>query len=91
MLATIIEIALAALVLVGIINEDKLIAWERRTIDKVLDFFAWCCAQAIIAYRKIKRAACSDFGRKLQATSKATTYSGHSNSNTAAEICQIKE
>lgn len=40
MLATIIEIGLVTLVLVGIANEDKLQAWEENHISKVRSFFA---------------------------------------------------
>lgn len=48
MLATIIEIALVALVLIGIIKEEKLIAWE----DKVFDKIAETIARFVVAHRK---------------------------------------
>lgn len=48
MLATIIEIALVTLVLIGIVKKEKLIALE----DKVLDKIAQIIAKVIIAYRK---------------------------------------
>lgn len=47
---TIFEIALTALVLFAILKEEKLIALE----DKVLDFFAWCCAWVIYGFRYTK-------------------------------------
>lgn len=48
MLATIIEIVLAALVLVGIVKEEKLIEFE----DKVLDSIANSIAKVIVARRR---------------------------------------
>ena len=48
MLATIIEITLVALVLIGIVKEDKLIAFE----DKVLDSLANSIAKVIVARRR---------------------------------------
>lgn len=54
MAVTAIEIILVVLAMIGIIHEEELIAWERRAADKVIDFFAWCCAQFINAYRYIK-------------------------------------
>ena len=54
MAATIIEIILVALVLIAIIKEEQLIAWERKAGEKVLDFFVWCCAQVINGYRYAK-------------------------------------
>ena len=48
MTATIIEIALATLVLIGIIKEEKLIAFE----DKVLDAAAKAIAKVIVARRR---------------------------------------
>lgn len=54
MTATIIEIILTALVLIAIIKEEQLIAWERKAAEKFLDFFAWCCAEVIIGLRYIK-------------------------------------
>ena len=48
MIATIIEIGLATLVLIGIIKEEKLIAFE----DKVLDKAAQAIAKVIIARRR---------------------------------------
>lgn len=48
MLATIIEIALVTLVLIGIVKEEKLIAWE----DKVLDKIAETIAKVIVSLRK---------------------------------------
>ena len=48
MLATIIEIALVALVLIGIVKEEKLIAWE----DKVLDKAAEAIAKVMVAHRR---------------------------------------
>ena len=47
---TLFEIALTALVLFAILKEEKLIALE----DKVLDFFAWCCAWVIYGVRYAK-------------------------------------
>ena len=91
MTATIIEIALSVLILIAILKEDKLKAWEDRTKEKVLDFLAWCCAQVIVARRKIRKAACSFRPKTLQATNKTTTYSGQFDSITAAAICQTKE
>lgn len=54
MTETIIEIVLFVLILIALKNEDKLIAWERRVADKVLDFFAFCCACVIFCYRYTK-------------------------------------
>ncbi len=48
MLATIIEIVLVALVLVGIVKEEKLIEFE----DKVLDSIANSIAKVIVARRR---------------------------------------
>ncbi|MBQ2964128.1 MAG: hypothetical protein IJE14_05650 [Clostridia bacterium] len=48
MTATIIEIGLVSLVLIGIIKEEKLIAFE----DKVLDVAAKAIAKVIIARRR---------------------------------------
>ena len=48
MIATIIEIGLATLVLIGIIKEEKLIAWE----DKMLDKAAKAIAKIILARRR---------------------------------------
>ena len=48
MLATIIEIVLEALVLVGIVKEEKLIEFE----DKVLDSIANSIAKVIVARRR---------------------------------------
>ena len=48
MLATIIEIALVTLVLVGIVKEEKLIAFE----DKILDKAAESIAKVIVARRR---------------------------------------
>ena len=48
MSATIIEIALVILVLIGIVKEEKLIAWE----DKVLDKVAEAIAKVIVARRR---------------------------------------
>ena len=48
MTATIIEIALVTLVLIGIVKEEKLIAWE----DKMLDKAAEAIAKVIVARRR---------------------------------------
>ncbi len=48
MLATIIEIALVTLVLIGIVKEEKLIAFE----DKILDKAAESIAKVIVARRR---------------------------------------
>lgn len=48
MTATIIEIILAALVLVGIVKEEKLVEFE----DKVLDSIANSIAKVIVARRR---------------------------------------
>ena len=48
MVATIIEIALVTLVLIGIVKEEKLIAFE----DKILDNAAEAVAKVIIARRR---------------------------------------
>lgn len=48
MIATIIEIGLATLVLIGIVKEEKLIAFE----DKVLDAAAKAIAKVIVARRR---------------------------------------
>ena len=48
MLATIIEIALVTLVLIGIVKEEKLIEFE----DKILDKVAELIAKVIVARRK---------------------------------------
>ena len=48
MLATIIEIALVTLVLIGIVKEEKLIAWEDRVLDKVAE----AIAKVIVARRR---------------------------------------
>lgn len=48
MLATLIEIGLVTLVLIGIIKEEKLIAFE----DKVLDAAAKAIAKVIVARRR---------------------------------------
>ena len=48
MLATIIEIALVVLVLVGIAKEEKLIAFEEKVLDALANFIA----KVIVAYRK---------------------------------------
>ena len=48
MLATVIEIVLVALVLVGIVKEDKLIEFE----DRVLDSLANSIAKVIVARRR---------------------------------------
>ncbi len=48
MTATIIEIGLVTLVLIGIIKEEKLIAFE----DKVLDAAAKAIAKVIVARRR---------------------------------------
>lgn len=90
MTATIIEIALSVLILIAILKEDKLKAWEDRTKEKVLDSLAWCCAQVILSHRRIRKAACSFRPKLLQATH-TTTYSGQFDSITAAAICQTKE
>lgn len=54
MIATIIEIILVAVILIALVNEDRLIAWEDRVKEKVLDFFAFCCAEIILGCRYIK-------------------------------------
>lgn len=48
MVATIIEIALVTLVLIGIVKEEKLIAFE----DKILDKAAESIAKIIVARRR---------------------------------------
>ncbi len=48
MLATIIEIALMVLMLVGIVKEEKLIAFE----DKILDSIANSIAKVIVSRRR---------------------------------------
>ena len=48
MVATIIEIALVTLVLIGIVKEEKLIAFE----DKILDKAAESIAKVIVARRR---------------------------------------
>ena len=48
MTATIIEIAIVTLVLVGIIKEEKLIAWEDKVLDKIARFIA----KVIVAHRR---------------------------------------
>lgn len=48
MIATIIEIGLVTLVLIGIVKEEKLIAWEDRMLDKA----AKAIAKIILARRR---------------------------------------
>ncbi len=48
MFATIIEITLTALVLIGIVKEEKLIAFE----DRILDSIANSIAKVIVARRR---------------------------------------
>lgn len=48
MLATIIEITLVSLVLIGIVKEEKLIAFE----DKILDKMAQRIAAVIVRHRR---------------------------------------
>lgn len=48
MIATIIEISLVSLVLLGIVKEEKLIAFE----DKILDKMAASIAKVIVKHRR---------------------------------------
>ena len=50
MIATIIEIALVVLVLIGIVKEEKLIAWEDKVLDKIARFIA----KVIVAHRRME-------------------------------------
>ena len=52
MLATILECLAFALVLVGIRHEEKLIAFEDKVAEFVLDRTAYYIAKIIVAYRK---------------------------------------
>ncbi len=52
MTATIIEIGLVTLVLIGIIKEKKLIELEKRAANKLLDVLAFCIAKVIIFRRR---------------------------------------
>lgn len=52
MTATIIEIALVTLLLIGIIKEEKLIELEKRAVNKLLDALAFCIAKVIIFRRR---------------------------------------
>lgn len=51
MLATIIEIALVMAVLVGVLNEEKLIEFE----DKIKDKVACSVAKIIVKYRRLTK------------------------------------
>lgn len=51
MTETAIEVLLTSIILLAILYEEKLTAFE----DRLADWLAWYIAQSIVAYRRVRR------------------------------------